>query len=294
MVFEHESERTAAGRTPSAREAVEAAWCWLDNASLDTLYGRFEFVDWQKRELARIRDSVMEKFPDLRAVAGDEKTDSSNALSSLWFRTETRSAHLHFSGRNHLLQVICHWDQCTLFSFTADDWSALAALRRWLRGDDWTTLGAVLKRWLCDNAAPSTMRKEFRWLEIGKLADFYENSNPVEGEFIVSWDQIEQFYARNPHDKSARVPRLIAELRRAGFDRKLRAGQSMWTFLLSRSRRHGLRPEQPCIRFEFNFREGTMDVVSSGPKKKHIRGITIAMSTRIEQALVSLASEPIT
>jgi hypothetical protein len=42
-----------------------------------------------------------------------------------------------------------------------------------------------------DNSAPSTVRQNFPWLKIDKLGDYYEHGNPVEGEFLRSWDGIE-------------------------------------------------------------------------------------------------------
>jgi len=77
----------------------------------------------------------------------------------------------------------------------------------------------VLKRWLCDVAMPSTMRTEFPWLSIGDIADYYEKGNPVEGEFIKSWDWMQQFYEDDRFPMKALVLKFIAQLRNAGYDR---------------------------------------------------------------------------
>lgn len=185
-----------------------------------------------------------------------------------------RSAEIYFYGKSEFPEAVFHWDQCELFRF---------------KGADRSALGAVLKRWICDNAMPSTMRKELAWLKIGGRADYYESGNPIEGEFIHSWDRIEQFYDGLPSRLKGLVPQFIAELRQAGYDRKLRAGQSLITLIVSRSRRHGLRAEQPCIRFQFG--ERTMDVLSES--NDIISGIAIAMSSRVEEALTQLAKRPI-
>lgn len=277
-IFEQEEKEIAAGRTSSPTEAVEAIWHWLDIMPLDGLYANFRFVDWQKRELARIRDLVMKDFPGVGNVAPGELAYRGSAIHDLWFRSETRSAHIYFYGKDEFPQAVFHWDQCELFRFKAADSSLL---------------GAVLKRWLCDNAPPSTMRKDFPSLKIGKLADYYENGNPVEGEFIQSWDRIEQFYGSEHFSFESLVLPFLAELRRAGYDRQLRAGQSMWTFILSRSRRHGMRGDQPYVRFEFQFREGTMDVLSKAQTEERISGIAIALSSQVEEALARLANQPI-
>ena len=277
-IFKQEDKEIAAGRTLSPIEAVEAIWHWLDVVTLDGLYANFRFVDWQKRELARIRDLVMKDFPDLGLAAPSELAYRGSALHNLWFRSETRSAHLYFYGKIEFPHAVFHWDQCELFRFKADDSPVL---------------GAVLKRWLCDNALPSTMRKEFPELTIGELADYYENGNPVEGEFIQSWDRIEQFYGSEYFPLKGLVLPFLAELRRAGYDRKLRAGSSMWTFILSRSRRHRMRGDQPYVRFEFQSREGTMDIISGTQTEAPISGIAIAVSSSVEEALARLVSQPI-
>jgi len=152
----------------------------------------------------------------------------------------------------------------------------------------------ILKRWLCDRAMPSTMRTEFPWLSIGDLADYYEKGDPVEGEFIKSWDWMQQFYEDDSFPMKTAVLTLIAQLRNAGYDRKLRAGQSLWSLIVSRSRRHGLREDQPCVHFW--FREDVMDVrvfVRDRHEAEEIRGATIALSASVEAALRQLAEQPV-
>ena len=66
----------------------------------------------------------------------------------------------------------------------------------------------------------------------------YQTVNPFERDFIQSWERIEEFFglmlARVPWKD--RVLQFIAELRQAGYDRKLRAGQTIDIFIVSRSR----------------------------------------------------------
>jgi hypothetical protein len=163
-----------------------------------------------------------------------------------------------------------------LFRFEAKDNAALAS---------------VLSRWLADNAPPSAMRKEFPWLNIGRLADYYEKGNPVEGEFIESWDQMEGVYEGSRFPPRTLVLPFIADLRRAGYDRKLRAGQSIWSLIVSRSRRPRLRPEQPLVSFQ--FRENSMEIFSSTQGEERIFEIPIAMSDTVERVLQHLAERPV-
>lgn len=72
----------------------------------------------------------------------------------------------------------------------------------------------------------------------------------VEADFAASWDMMLRFYDRfiADHDWAhlAQMRALVVQLR-AHYDRELRAGQSMTTFVLSRSRVHGMRQDQPSI-----------------------------------------------
>jgi len=276
-LFEQQGKEVAAGRTPSQAETTDAVWYWLNDTQLDALYGRFGFVDPQKRELVRIRDFLLRNIASLSLAAPCELQYSGSALYHLWFRSETRSAQVYCGGKDEFPVALFHWDQCELFRF---------------KGSDWPALCAVVKRWLCDNALPSTMRKEFPWLDISELADYYENGNPLEGEFIQSWKMVERFYDDEYFPLKGLVLPFIAELRRAGYDRKLRAGQSLWTLIVSRSRCHGLRAEQPNIAFQ--FRQGTMDVFSKSQGEERIPGIPIALSGRVEEVLGRLVNQPIT
>lgn len=227
--FQREGEELATARTSSSDDTAEAICHWLDGGTVPSLYDRFAFVDRTKRALIRVRDSLVQQAPGLQNSS--ELQQRGSGICSLWFRTESRSVLIYFYGKNDDPDVICHWDECSLFSFRAIDLAVLSF---------------VLKRWLCDGAMPSAMRKELPWLTIGELADYYEKGNPIEGEFIASWDRIEQLYDRGHFSLKSRVLQFVGQLRRAGYDRKLRAGQSMWTFLLSRSRRRSARRSAPC------------------------------------------------
>ncbi len=73
----------------------------------------------------------------------------------------------------------------------------------------------------------------------------------LEADFAASWERMIAFYDDFLKDAAwgwlARMRDLVVRLRDAGYNRTLRAGQSMTTFMVSRSRDHGLRPEQPSL-----------------------------------------------
>jgi hypothetical protein len=274
--FEDAGRKTATGRTSSCRETVDAIWHWLEGSPLSVLYQRFCFVDWEKRKLMSIREAALKGSPKLETAARNELTVTPSGVSHLWFRNDGRSAHIHFASRRESPEANFLWDESELFRFDATDPAALSS---------------VLSAWLADNAPPSKLRGEFPWLQIGPLAGYYEKGNPVEGEFIESWNQMEQVYEGSRFPPRSLVLPFIAELRRAGYDHKLRAGQSIWSLIVSRSRRPRLRPEQPLVSFQ--FRESSMEVFSSNEAEERIFEIPISMSETVERVLQRLAARPI-
>lgn len=119
----------------------------------------------------------------------------------------------------------------------------------------------------------------------------YYTGDPVERDFIQSWEGIAEFFewmlARIPWKQ--RVLQFIAQLRDAGYDQKLRAGQSLDMFVVSRSRRHGLRPDQP--RVVFCFHNDVMDVLEGN--EPEVRGADISLSAPVQAVLARLLSREI-
>ena len=81
-----------------------------------------------------------------------------------------------------------------------------------------------------------------------------ETRSSMQDQLMASWDGAEYLFA----DLFARcayknqVLEFLKQLRRAGYGRKLRAGPSLDMFIVSRSRRHGLRPDQAAVVFRFH------------------------------------------
>ena len=89
----------------------------------------------------------------------------------------------------------------------------------------------------------------------------------LEQSFKNSWVGMQIFYADIIiiQERSFVIPiyRTVMILRHTGYDRKLRAGQSLDSLILSRSRLHGLRPDQPALqifveedKFTVNYFDG--------------------------------------
>jgi hypothetical protein len=234
---------SSAGRTRSADEAAEAVAAWLGGRELAELYARFAFVDRDLRSLRRLEAEAIALCPELEAGTSRETNHLGSDLHELWFRAGDRSCRVSHYGGNALPDAAFHWDDTELFVAAEIDVERLAPL---------------LSRWLYGRAAPSALQKEFPWLEGGTVALAFERGEGVEGEFVASWDEVVAFYDGLP-DHWARTKRdaaaFIARLRESGFDRTLRAGQSLTRLILSRSRRHGLRDSQDWIAFDFHIGE---------------------------------------
>jgi hypothetical protein len=241
--FIRASIEIATSRIPSKDDTIAAVRDWLDGQDLQVLYARYSFVDREKRALTRVRDDAITNAPELRTASPRLNNEWGNVYK-LQFGAADRSCQVSFYGRDALPNARFSWDDCQLFQFQPDDNARLAA---------------VLKRWICDGAKPSEMRYDFPWIDIGDLADYYERGAPIEGEFIHSWERIEKFYRLYCWCEFLEsVLSMIHSMRAAGYHHLLRARQSHWSLVLSRSRRHGRRRGQPHIRFQ--FRNSVMDV----------------------------------
>jgi hypothetical protein len=235
--FRRDTQVEAWGRTGWKPEIVEAVSAWLGGDEIDDLHDRFAFVDRQKRALSIIEAEAVRCCQELRELASSEIRHFSPDLHELWFNAKDRSCRISCSGKNENAVACFHWDECELFR---------------IRTADAVRLAAMLGRWLCARAMPSEMSAEFPDAEIGPIARYYEEGRPVEGEFIMSWDYIERSGSYKGHPCEVQVLDMIARIRQAGYDRTLRAGTSLWSLVVSRSRRHGLRRGQPSIVFGFS------------------------------------------
>ena len=90
---------------------------------------------------------------------------------------------------------------------------------------------------------------ESEWSKIGQLLlalPPWIDQTDLAMQFLASWEAVHQFFVELAQGATwlAPMPRLIADLRQRGFERTLRAGQSLNTFIVSRAREHGLRAGQ--------------------------------------------------
>jgi hypothetical protein len=183
----------------------------------------------------------------------------------------------HISGnRPEFPDLIFHWDESQLFQVQTGQLKQVALL---------------LKRWLCDYVMPSDLESEFSWIDIGQLARHYEEGRGVEGEFLLSWDSVKRFYSRMVNAPfSPQVLEMIAKMREK-YGKTLRAGQSLYSLVISRSRRHGLRMDQPRIIFQFD--NDRMDVLINFDGETKLSFPKIELTTEIDTLLKQLEAREI-
>ena len=277
--FRQGSEAIAYSRIPSSDDTLRAVADWLNDVDLPEMYDRHRFIDARKRRLEQIRDAVIGAEPDLHGLLEIEFRQNAGDIYTLFFRGNGRSCEVSFYGKNQWPDAKFSWDRCQLFQYQPQDNAQFAS---------------VLTCWIGNAAMPSEMRSKFPWLTIGELADDYEAGKPIEGEFINSWDRMEAFYDDPRFRFAEDVKAFLRAMRSKGYHKTLRAGQSLWSLVLSRSRRHGMRKEQPYIQFWFH--DGGMAVVSCIQNRRHTTKTVfpkIEYTLEIEDLLNQLEAAPI-
>ena len=268
----------AMGRTFQIEEILASINKWLEGQTVSDLYRTFPFVDRRKRYLKKLWSSAIEEYPELQQDTLIHLDQRHGDFYTLWFYANDRACKIDFYRHDQFPDCEFQWDETKMFSVLADNTIPVSRL---------------LKRWLCDNTMPSELKQEFDWLDIGKLAPYYEANRGVEGEFVLSWDNIEVFHGEwLKLERAPEILRMLQHIREAGFDKTLRAGQSLYTFIVSRSRRHGLRDHQPSIAFEF-YKTGRMDVIVKFGNEHKISHPSITYTPDIEMLLKELETHNI-
>jgi hypothetical protein len=268
---------SAIGRTRSADDVAGAVGAWLAGQGLPDLYARFDFIDGYLRALRRIEAEALGRFPNLAGGTSREVRQILCDSYELLFRAQDRSCCVSYYGDNERPDAAFRWDDCELFVVPATDAETLAPL---------------LSRWLCERVMPSALQAEFPWLKVDPVAKHYEAGNPVEGEFLTSWDDVVRFYEDVKQPLARDALAFLARLRESGFDRTLRAGQSMFTLVVSRSRRHGLRHEQASIAFD--FRPGQIAVCACLDGERETLAVAgVHLPPELIELLERLESKPV-
>jgi len=264
----------ATGRTKSEDPVISAAIHWLQGSNLNEMYKLFEFIDYSKRFLSKIMDSFANQYPDCVQKIDIKLNQNFAGNFHLELETKDRFCKVYLWGEDKTPTYDFYWHDCLLFSCSEKDTASLLLM---------------MKLWLYDYYMPSQLEKDFPWLDTGKLAKYYEEGRGIEGEFILSWDHIEEFYGRqnsfilNPDE----ILKFIAQLRERGYDKTLRAGQSMPTFIVSRARRHGHMTQY----IAFDFFENGMKVTAKLDSEKRFSLPNIELTPQVEELLKQLEAK---
>lgn len=243
--FKKDDVVVATGRTPDKQQTINAVAHWCNNEPLEFIYKHFEFVDREKRALTNIKADIISFYPELLNAGKIEVIDDHFYSYHLQIELKERSCSIYVSGYTSEPVFKFKWDDTFIFETLIPDPARM---------------GLLVKQWVIDAEKPSVLKTIFTDIDFGELAEYFEKGNPLEGEFLRSWDEIEQFYKEVNLPIRAGIIQLIKTMRQKGFDKTLRAGTSLYDLLLSRSRRHGLKQEQPYVRFSFEYIKSVMEV----------------------------------
>ncbi len=236
------------GSTYHKSEILLSIKKWLQGEELQTLYEEFEFIDEQKRALGAIQSLVIGLHPEITNNVNSQLLNRWGGDNyELFYQAQDRSCKITYFGDKNVANAHFLWDETDLFQFQTGQFEQMAL---------------VIIRWLIDRSMPTEIEKEFPWIDTGELAKYYERGQKIEGENIRSWDEIEVFFSKWSSDylPVTEILEFIAQMRKRGYDRTLRAGQSLALFIVSRSRRHGLREDQPRITFAFSIKTGGLSM----------------------------------
>ena len=124
------------------------------------------------------------------------------------------------------------------------------------------------------------------------------SSGELETDFLDSWTEVEVYFkdlsTADNYEFTRPVVEIIAYLRGKHFDRKFRAGKSMWILFLSRSKHWGLRDDQHSIgiepipnnKFKVFYSDGE-EIFSS------FETSTLKDNIQFESMLIDLTKQPI-
>lgn len=273
--FEEASINKAWGRTYDLEKTISSSAEWISGEDVQFLHNKYDFIDWLKRRIEFIEKELIIYEKELENTARELVSGGSDLYDYL-VDFKNRSCSISGFGENEPISFEFQWDKCTLFEVKQNDLKLMAC---------------AMKNWLIDEINPSQLAHQFSWIEVGDLAIYYEKGEGIKGEFIESWNSIERFYKRLNKKSTAKILNLIKELRVKGLEEELRAGQSLYTLILSRSRRHGLKQGQNFIALKFRIDKDEM-IIADKDDNQLLMG-KIQYSKELKDLLKELAKEDI-
>jgi hypothetical protein len=275
--FINDKSVLATGRTSNRKFVLNAIKDWIDGKTLPELYNTYEFVDQFKRKLEYINSTLLSSdttFKDSMSAFEQSWGDSFDYTLTIGDRAIRYYIDGYSNPPKNGFGFKFLWDECPMFYAYKEDLNVFKPL---------------IVDWLIKNKNPSEIIKLYPWIDLYTIATYYEKGEGVTGEFIESWDHVEMFYSEMEFHLTERILCFIKSVRAKGFDKSLRAGTSLYSLILSKSRRHGLRQDQPSIMFSFGD-EGIY-IHSDTHNRTFFEGFTV--TDDILQLIESLNEVPI-
>jgi hypothetical protein len=285
--FRIDDESQVHGRTCSAEELILSVVKWIMGASPNDILAEFNFIDPGKRALEIFWNLALQAFPELEHCTNIILKPKLSEAYCLSFTSSQRNCEVYFESQTQDLTFEFYWRDFYIFKFSSKDNIRSAP---------------ILKRWFCDNIIPSVLLNEFPWLNSDRLSKLYDFDQVIADNFSQSWDVfkeacdlylgIELFGQENYYED---IIKMISQMRQKGFDRTLRAGQSMFRLILSRSLYHGLRKDQAHLIIDFS--KGSISIFSSRDANSDpsiiFNNPKIELTPQIEKLLKELETEEI-
>lgn len=146
--------------------------------------------------------------------------------SKLVLKDKSRTCKIYLFANKQSPSYVFEWDDCPIFKISSSN------IKR---------QGEIIMNWVFEKSMPSTMQSQFPEIALGALAKYYENGEGIKGEFIESWNILEETYIREfsnePNKANKDAIELIKEMRKFKFDEVLRVGTRLSVLILSRARR---------------------------------------------------------
>ncbi|WP_299105869.1 hypothetical protein [uncultured Tenacibaculum sp.] len=144
----------------------------------------------------------------------------------------------HFSSE--IPKYEFEWDDCPLFKISSND------IKRQVE---------IIKSWVLNKTLPSKIQTQFPEIRLNKLAEYYQKGEGIKGEFIESWDILEnsriQGLSIEYYEEAKDELKLVQEMRKFNLDESLRIGSQLSVLILSRAKRQGIDEDKPQIRIVF-------------------------------------------
>lgn len=280
VAFYENEEHFITGRAFKKEDALKSVDDWFNGIQKEILYPKYDFIDSTKKRLIAVLEEINLSHPSIQEFAEENSVKEGNWSKQIVIKKGDRSCEGYFYAYEDNPRFIFKWDEAKIFEHsTADN----------------KRVGKLINDWIVNFSMPSILESNYKEVNFGKLGSFYEKGKGIEGEYVLSWDSIERFYGElsdewHPFKKGAL--RLIKEMRGHGLDKELRAGQSLFSFILSRARRHGLEPKHSYIHLTF-LGENKVKIKSKYDDSRKEEEVEVKYEGYIKETIEELLKEEI-